>query len=81
MSAHVPFRSWCSRCVRGRMSNTPRASSVPGGHAVPEVAMGSCFLTKDGSGTSLTVLAIKDREPRAILARPVLCKGRLHDDT
>eukprot|EP00975_Prorocentrum_lima_P054957 11524558-Prorocentrum_lima.AAC.1 len=43
--------------------------------------MDYCFLTKDGSETSLTVLVIKDRNSRAILAHPVLCKGRLHDDT
>eukprot|EP00969_Alexandrium_andersonii_P317230 14014736-Alexandrium_andersonii.AAC.1 len=27
------------------------------------------------------VLVLKDRDSRAILARPVLRKGRLHDDT
>eukprot|EP00969_Alexandrium_andersonii_P208741 9219357-Alexandrium_andersonii.AAC.1 len=63
------------------MSNTPRASAVSGEHAVPEVAMDYCFIAKDGSDTSLAVLVIKDRESRAILAHPVLCKGRLHDDT
>eukprot|EP00969_Alexandrium_andersonii_P031849 1391616-Alexandrium_andersonii.AAC.1 len=63
------------------MANTPRVSSVPGEHVIPEVAMEYCFLTKDGSDTTLTVLAIKDRNSRAILAHPVLCKGRLHDDT
>eukprot|EP00969_Alexandrium_andersonii_P258543 11431137-Alexandrium_andersonii.AAC.1 len=62
------------------MSDTPRVSSVPGERAVPEVAMDYCFLTKDRSETSLTVLVIKDRGSRAILAHPVLCKGRLHDD-
>eukprot|EP00969_Alexandrium_andersonii_P238406 10523109-Alexandrium_andersonii.AAC.1 len=43
--------------------------------------MDYCFLTKDGSDASLTVLVIKDRDPRAILAHSVLCKGRLRDDT
>eukprot|EP00969_Alexandrium_andersonii_P211767 9353004-Alexandrium_andersonii.AAC.1 len=43
--------------------------------------MDYCFLTKDGSGASLTVLVIKDRDSKAILAHPVLCKGRLRDDT
>eukprot|EP00969_Alexandrium_andersonii_P270520 11956924-Alexandrium_andersonii.AAC.1 len=43
--------------------------------------MDYCFLTKDGSETTLTVLVIKDRNSRAILAHPVLCKGRVHDDT
>eukprot|EP00969_Alexandrium_andersonii_P135783 6007037-Alexandrium_andersonii.AAC.1 len=63
------------------MPNTPRVSSVPGEHTVPEAAMDYCFLTKDGSETSLTVLVIKDRGSRAILAHPALGKGRLHDDT
>eukprot|EP00969_Alexandrium_andersonii_P036834 1614247-Alexandrium_andersonii.AAC.1 len=63
------------------MSNTPRVSSVPGEHTAPEVAMDYCFLAKDGTETSLTVLVIKDHGSRAILAHPVLCKGRLHDDT
>eukprot|EP00969_Alexandrium_andersonii_P204919 9055764-Alexandrium_andersonii.AAC.1 len=39
------------------------------------------FLTKDGSETSLAVLVIKDRDSRAILAHPVLCKGRPREDT
>eukprot|EP00969_Alexandrium_andersonii_P042160 1849607-Alexandrium_andersonii.AAC.1 len=43
--------------------------------------MDYCFLTKDGSETSPTVLVIKDRGPKAILAHPVLRKGRLHGDT
>eukprot|EP00969_Alexandrium_andersonii_P319258 14103335-Alexandrium_andersonii.AAC.1 len=62
------------------MSNVPRASALPGEHAVPEVGMGDCFLTQDGSDTSLTVLVIKGRDSRAILARLVLCKGRLRGD-
>eukprot|EP00969_Alexandrium_andersonii_P199399 8806349-Alexandrium_andersonii.AAC.1 len=42
--------------------------------------MDYCFLAKGGSGASLTVLVIEDRDSRASLARPVLRKGRLHDD-
>eukprot|EP00969_Alexandrium_andersonii_P193015 8525766-Alexandrium_andersonii.AAC.1 len=63
------------------MSNAPHVSAVPGEHAAPEVAMDYCFLTKDGSDASLAVLVIKDRDSRAILAHPVLRKGRLRDDT
>eukprot|EP00969_Alexandrium_andersonii_P158874 7019162-Alexandrium_andersonii.AAC.1 len=43
--------------------------------------MDYCFLAKDGSDASLTVLVGKDRDSRAILAHPVLRSGRLHDDT
>eukprot|EP00969_Alexandrium_andersonii_P147635 6528088-Alexandrium_andersonii.AAC.1 len=43
--------------------------------------MGYCFLTKDTGDKTPTVLVIKDRDSRAILAPPVLRKGRLCDDT
>eukprot|EP00969_Alexandrium_andersonii_P201348 8896710-Alexandrium_andersonii.AAC.1 len=43
--------------------------------------MDYCFLTKDASEMSLTVLVLKDRDSRAVLAHPVLCKGRLREDT
>eukprot|EP00969_Alexandrium_andersonii_P115691 5115905-Alexandrium_andersonii.AAC.1 len=43
--------------------------------------MDYCFLAADTSDKTLTVSAVKDRDSRAILARPVLRKGRLRDDT
>eukprot|EP00969_Alexandrium_andersonii_P332145 14679116-Alexandrium_andersonii.AAC.1 len=43
--------------------------------------MDYCFLAEDTSDKTLTVLMIKDRDSRAIPARPVLRKVRLHDDT
>eukprot|EP00969_Alexandrium_andersonii_P321274 14195790-Alexandrium_andersonii.AAC.1 len=42
--------------------------------------MGCWFLAQDDSGASLIVLVVEDRDPGAILARPVLLKGRLRDD-
>eukprot|EP00969_Alexandrium_andersonii_P307117 13576084-Alexandrium_andersonii.AAC.1 len=63
------------------MSNLPHLSASAGTHDVLEVGMDYCFLTKDTSDTTLTVLVMKDRNSRAIVAHPVLCKGRLRDDT
>eukprot|EP00969_Alexandrium_andersonii_P140580 6217982-Alexandrium_andersonii.AAC.1 len=63
------------------MPNVPRSSALPGEHTVLEVATDYCFLATDGSDTSSTVLVTKDRNSRAILAHPVLRKGRLRDDT
>eukprot|EP00969_Alexandrium_andersonii_P053553 2356041-Alexandrium_andersonii.AAC.1 len=40
-----------------------------------------CALTKNGLGTSLTVLVLEDRSSRAILAHPAPRKGRLRGDT
>eukprot|EP00969_Alexandrium_andersonii_P302260 13360974-Alexandrium_andersonii.AAC.1 len=42
--------------------------------------MDYCFLAKDTSGKTLAVLVITDRISGAILARPVLRKGRLRGD-
>eukprot|EP00969_Alexandrium_andersonii_P336688 14882574-Alexandrium_andersonii.AAC.1 len=39
------------------------------------------FLAEDGSDTSATARVTKDRDSRAILACPVLRKGRLRGDT
>eukprot|EP00969_Alexandrium_andersonii_P253723 11214116-Alexandrium_andersonii.AAC.1 len=78
---HVPFRSWCTRRVRGRLPNAPHSARVGGRHDAPEVAMVYCFLSKDTDSQNLTVLVFKDRDSRAILAHPVLCKGRLRSDT
>eukprot|EP00969_Alexandrium_andersonii_P228955 10111777-Alexandrium_andersonii.AAC.1 len=44
------------------MSNLPRSSASTGTHDVPEVAMDCCFLIKDTSEATLTVLVIKDRD-------------------
>eukprot|EP00969_Alexandrium_andersonii_P278956 12328683-Alexandrium_andersonii.AAC.1 len=43
--------------------------------------MDCCFLIKDGSGASVAVLVLQDRASGAILARPVLRKGRLREGT
>eukprot|EP00969_Alexandrium_andersonii_P124222 5489143-Alexandrium_andersonii.AAC.1 len=42
--------------------------------------MGNRFLAKGGSDASLTALVTKDRDSKAILARPVLRKVRSRDD-
>eukprot|EP00969_Alexandrium_andersonii_P037820 1658485-Alexandrium_andersonii.AAC.1 len=46
------------------MPNLAHLSAPAGAHDVPEVAMDCCFLAKDTSDTSLTVLVIKDRNSK-----------------
>eukprot|EP00969_Alexandrium_andersonii_P107333 4734506-Alexandrium_andersonii.AAC.1 len=59
------------------MSNLPRSSTPTGARGVPDVAMGYCFLAENTSDKTFAALVIKDRNSRAILARPALRKGRL----
>eukprot|EP00969_Alexandrium_andersonii_P210340 9291660-Alexandrium_andersonii.AAC.1 len=63
------------------MASNPHYSSPDVGRAVREVSMGYHFLAKDRSETTATVLVIKGRDSRAILAHPVLRKGRALEDT
>eukprot|EP00969_Alexandrium_andersonii_P369370 15474994-Alexandrium_andersonii.AAC.1 len=62
------------------MPNTPRARAVGGRREAPEVAMDYCFLSKDTAPESSTVLVLKDRDSRATILHPVLCKVRLRSD-
>eukprot|EP00969_Alexandrium_andersonii_P173082 7650671-Alexandrium_andersonii.AAC.1 len=75
------IRDSANAAYGAELPNLPRSSAPTGTHDVPEVAMDYCFLAKDASDATLTVLVIKDRTSRAILAHPVLRKGRLRDDT
>eukprot|EP00969_Alexandrium_andersonii_P271954 12019570-Alexandrium_andersonii.AAC.1 len=62
------------------MANNPRYSSPEVDRVAPEVSVDYCFPTQDESKTAATVFVIKDRDSRAILARPVFRKGRAFED-
>ena len=78
---HMPFRSWCPHCVQGRQDSLPHRPSPTTVLAVPEVAMDYCFLGRARSPSSATVLIMKDRGSRSILASVVQSKGRGLDET
>jgi hypothetical protein len=64
---HLPFRSWCRHCVRGRGEEL-------GHHACKElpeqmeVHMDYCFPGEDGSDKSVTMLVVRER-----LTRMTMC--------
>eukprot|EP00969_Alexandrium_andersonii_P315932 13959004-Alexandrium_andersonii.AAC.1 len=62
------------------MATNPRHSSSGEERTIPEVAIDECFLTKDGLGVAVTALVMQGHTSRAILARPVLRKGRTFED-
>ena len=72
---HLPFRSWCRHCVRGRGKELPhrKAEDLEGG--VAEIHMDLCFPgEEDGSG-GLTVLVAQDRETKMKLASAMPSKS------
>eukprot|EP00969_Alexandrium_andersonii_P226874 10018728-Alexandrium_andersonii.AAC.1 len=76
MNAHTCRSARGSRVVCGVGCRTPRALVPPRALAQRQRSQWA----KDDSDASATVLVIKDRESRAILAHPVLREARLCDD-
>ena len=64
---HVPYRSWCRHCVRGRGKEMNHKKSE-GQPTMTEIHMDLCFPgEEDGSG-SLTVLVARDRVTRMTMS-------------
>ena len=76
-ATHLPYRSWCDYCVRGRAKNPPH-SSVGGGedrHNLMEVHLDYCFLRRGEGETLAKILVAKIRPSKAIRAWVVPMKG------
>ena len=71
---HLPFRSWCTHCIRGRGEATPHARADRDDSGVPEVHMDYCFLGGQ-SEEAQPVLVIRERDTKMILSFLVREKG------
>ena len=60
---HMPFRSWCRHCVRGRGKEEPcrAAGEEP---REPEVHVDFMFMGEESGGKVLTVLVAKEKSRR-----------------
>ena len=47
---HIPFRSWCTHCVKGKANNQGHSSSASGSNEseVPVVSIDYAFVNEDG---------------------------------
>ena len=71
---HLPFRSWCTHCIRGRGEATPHARAERDDDGVPEVHMDYCFLG-GRSDEAQPVLVIRERDTKMLLSFLVREKG------
>ena len=64
--AHLPYRSWCPHCVRGRGKDSAhrRAESVG---KFPEFSWDYCFPGEE-EGHKITILVGKERRPGMVMA-------------
>ena len=57
---HLPFRSWCRHCIRGRAKETSHLQQAGEERTVPEFHMDFCFPGNEESAEEhLTVLVIR----------------------
>ena len=61
---HLPYRSWCRHCVRGRGKEAPHKAGKTEGGDVPELHMDFCFPGEEEPGQNLTVLVGRMRSTR-----------------
>ena len=73
MFTHMPFRSWCQHCVRGRGKEEPCLQGQ-GDPEHPEVHMDFMFMGQETGGKTLAILVAKDRLSSAFLSTVVTRK-------
>ena len=85
--SHIPFRSWCPHCVRGRGKSYAhrRVHRSDDPDAVPVISIDYGFLGAPGElpsdavgGAKMPVLVVRDRKSKALFTHLVPSKGVEH---
>ena len=70
---HLPFRSWCRHCVRGRGKEEP-CRKVEGERGLPEIHVDFMFMGEEKGAKTLAMLVGRERETKATFATVVPSK-------
>ena len=77
-TTHLPYRSWCTHCVRGRGEAHPHHKTGDEERDVPELHMDYCFVGKvDEKAQPIHV--VKERDPRMMCSMLVGEKGAVDE--
>ena len=68
---HLPFRSWCRHCVRGKGKEEPCRAGGEEKKIGPDIHMDFMFMGEEAGGKTLTILIAKERETKSIMASVV----------
>ena len=71
---HLPFRSWCRHCVRGRAESHPHLRQRPKELVIPELHADYCFLGKADEKT-VPIMVLRDRATQMTCSMIVREKG------
>ena len=74
--SHLPPRSWCKHCIKGRAVSMPhfKQDRTADARSLPCISMDYFFLGQD-DGKTMPILAMKDHNTRKLAAFPVVAKG------
>ena len=75
---HLPYRSWCAHCVRGKGKSMAHVRRKGDGEA-REVHMDYCFMGGRDDTKARCILVVKDRDTRTIMSSVVPVKGTRDD--
>ena len=87
MVSHIPYRAWCSHCVRGRGKSFVhrRVNRQEDPEEVPVVSIDYGFFGAPGElpadavgGAQMPVLVVRDRKSKALFSHLVPSKGVEH---
>ena len=69
---HLPYRSWCKHCVKGRGKESPHRKTDEQENSMPEVHWDYMFLGEENDpGNSLTVIVGKERSTKMSMSAVV----------
>ena len=75
---HLPYRSWCPHCVRGK-GKTMDHRRAGRGKTIPELHVDYCFMGSTGDATTRCIVVAKDYEHKCVMASVVPVKGSSHE--
>ena len=78
MLTHMPYRSWCEHCVKGKAKGKPHARANREEGETPVVSIDYMFMSdnqEQEEERGMPILVMKDRDTKMIKARVVPRKG------
>ena len=61
---HIPHRTWCKACMKGRMRGERHPERVGEEATLPHISMDYCFLRDSPGDKAVTVLVLKDQKTK-----------------
>ena len=65
-TTHLPFRAWCTHCVKGLARGWPHRSDDGSPSDIPTVATDFCFVSTESDDDVRTILAVKEKQFQSV---------------